>query len=204
MQRITEIEKRFLEITKLDPNMDLTKSIIKKSDYQKQQVTTRKEKSKEFGEVFTPLFLVDIMISLKQKELKPTSLTCDLCAGYGQFTIRLMRRLFNQFKIDVDEWLKNYHTLTELQLESCAKLVYIFGPNINLFVGDSMKLNQAKDEDMGICFYNEQNKSWDHYNLVDSLLQNNIVKNNLKLITFIFNNYNDNEKLNTLKERLNI
>lgn len=197
---INEIEKRFLEISNLQ--IDLSKSIIRKADYPKQQVTTRKDKSKEFGEVFTPLFIVDTMIALKFNDVKPTSQTCDLCAGYGQFTIRLMRRLFNTYNIDVLEWLKKYHTLTELQLESCAKLVYIFGPDINLFCGDSMKIGAAKDTDFGILFYDEKNKNWYNNDLVTELLHHKVVKTQLKLIIFIFENYNNNEKLMKLKEKL--
>lgn len=197
---INEIEKRFLEIANLQ--LDLSKSVIRKADYPKQQVTTRKDKSKEFGEVFTPLFIVDTMIALKFNEVTPTSQTCDLCAGYGQFTIRLMRRLFNTYKIDVLEWLKKYHTLTELQLESCAKLVYIFGPDINLFCGDSMKINDAKDTDFGILFYDEKQKSWYNNDLITELLHHKVVQKQLKLITFIFENYNNPEKLIKLKDKL--
>lgn len=157
LMEITQIESRFKEISNLS-DIDLSKSLIKKSDYPIQQVKTRKDKSKNFGEVFTPLFLVDIMIYLKFKELTPETKTCDLCAGYGQFTIRLMRILYNKFKINVEDWLKNIHTLTELQMESCAKLVYIFGPDINLYAGDSLKLEYSDENDKGILFYNEKEK----------------------------------------------
>ena len=78
---IDQIEKRFKEITELH-DIDLTKSLIRKDDYKVQQVKTRKEKSKNFGEVFTPLFLVDIMILMKFKEMTPETKTCDLCSGY--------------------------------------------------------------------------------------------------------------------------
>ena len=149
---IDQIEKRFKEITELH-DIDLTKSLIKKADYKVQQVKTRKEKSKNFGEVFTPLFLVDIMILMKFKEMTPETKTCDLCSGYGQFTIRMMRMLYNKFHMNVEEWLKNVHTLTELQMESCAKLVYIFGPDINLYAGDSLKLEYSDENDKGILFF---------------------------------------------------
>ena len=199
---IDQIEKRFKEITELH-DIDLTKSLIKKVDYKVQQVKTRKEKSKNFGEVFTPLFLVDIMILMKFKEMTPETKTCDLCSGYGQFTIRMMRMLYNKFHMNVEEWLKNIHTLTELQMESCAKLVYIFGPDINLYAGDSLKLEHSDENDKGILFFNEETKKWYNNELVDELIHIKRVKNNLQLLTFIFENNQNSEKLQKLKERLN-
>ena len=199
---IDQIEKRFKEITELH-DIDLTKSLIKKADYKVQQVKTRKEKSKNFGEVFTPLFLVDIMILMKFKEMTPETKTCDLCSGYGQFTIRMMRMLYNKFHMNVEEWLKNIHTLTELQMESCAKLVYVFGPDINLYAGDSLKLEYSDENDKGILFFNEETKKWYNNELVDELIHIKHVKNNLQLLTFIFENNQNSEKLQKLKERLN-
>ena len=199
---IDQIEKRFKEITELH-DIDLTKSLIRKDDYKVQQVKTRKEKSKNFGEVFTPLFLVDIMILMKFKEMTPETKTCDLCSGYGQFTIRMMRMLYNKFHMNVEEWLKNIHTLTELQMESCAKLVYIFGPDINLYAGDSLKLEHSDENDKGILFFNEETKKWYNNELVDELIHIKRVKNNLQLLTFIFENNQNSEKLQKLKERLN-
>ena len=199
---INQIEKRFKEITELH-DIDLTKSLIKKADYKVQQVKTRKEKSKNFGEVFTPLFLVDIMILMKFKEMTPETKTCDLCSGYGQFTIRMMRMLYNKFHMNVEGWLKNVHTLTELQMESCAKLVYIFGPDINLYAGDSLKLEHSDENDKGILFFNEETKKWYNNELVDELIHIKRVKNNLQLLTFIFENNQNSEKLQKLKERLN-
>ena len=198
---INQIEQRFKEITNLY-DVDLSKSLIKKSDCPIQQVKTRKDKSKEFGEVFTPLFFVDIMILMKFKDITPKTKTCDLCAGYGQFTIRLMRMLYNKFKIDVNDWLKNIHTLTEIQPESCAKLVYIFGPDINLYDGDSMMLEYSDENDSGILFFDEDKKQWYNIEIINKLIHIPIVKNNLKLLIFIFENYNNEEKLNKLFNKL--
>ena len=198
---IDQIETRFKEIANLH-DIDLSKSLLKKSDYPVQQVKTRKDKSKEFGEVFTPLFLVDIMILMKFKDLNVESKTCDLCAGYGQFTIRLMRMLYNKFHMNVEDWLKNVHTLTELQMESCAKLVYIFGPDINLYAGDSLKLEYSDENDKGILFFNEETKKWYNNELVDELIHKDIVKNNLKLLIFVFENNTNSEKLQKLLDRI--
>ena len=149
-----------------------------------------------------PLFLVDIMILMKFKELNVESKTCDLCAGYGQFTIRLMRMLFNKFHMNVEDWLKNFHTLTELQMESCAMLVYIFGPDINLYKGDSLKLEHSDENDRGILFFNEEKKCWYNSEIVNKLIHIKIVKNNLKLLMFVFENYKNENKLNELFKRI--
>ena len=197
---IIDCENRFKEISGID--IDLTKDLIKKTDFDVQQTKTNKQKSDEFGEVFTPLYLVDLMIELKFPILTSTSTTCDLCAGYGQFTIRLMRKLYNRLHINIEEWLEKYHTFTELQLESCAKLVYIFGPNINLYVGDSRNLKYAKASEYGILFFDEKEKQWKNNELLNELLTYSIVKNNLKLLTVIFKNINTEGKLVLLKNKL--
>ena len=197
---IIDCENRFKEISGID--VDLTKNLIKKTDFDVQQTKTNKQKSDEFGEVFTPLYLVDLMIELKFPILTSTSTTCDLCAGYGQFTIRLMRKLYNRLHINIEEWLEKYHTFTELQLESCAKLVYIFGPNINLYVGDSRNLKYAKASEYGILFFDEKEKQWKNNELLNELLTYSIVKNNLKLLTVIFKNINTEGKLVLLKNKL--
>lgn len=151
---------------------------------------------------FTPLYLVDLMIELKFPILTSTSTTCDLCAGYGQFTIRLMRKLYNRLHINVEEWLEKYHTFTELQFESCAKLVYIFGSKINLYAGDSRNLKYARTNESGILFFNEKEKRWENNELLNELLTYSIVKNNLKLLTVIFKNINTKGKLVLLKNKL--
>lgn len=139
---------------------------------------------------------------MKYKEITNKTITCDLCAGYGQFTIRLLRMLNNIKHIDPINFLYNNHTLTELQLPSCAKLIYIFGPNINLYVGDSLNMKFSDENDKGILFFNETNKQWIHNDLLDQLLTLKIVQNNLKLLLFIFDNLNNSNILNTLKNKL--
>jgi hypothetical protein len=62
--------------------------------------------------------------------------TLDLCAGYGQFTVRMIR--IEEFdlmgeKFDVKEILFNtYIIFSELQLSSCYKLLHIYSPNDQL------------------------------------------------------------------------
>jgi hypothetical protein len=199
---IAGIEQRFKEITNLN-EMDLSKYPIRKGDYKNQQQKTTKEAAKERGYITTPIFLVDTMIAMKYKELTPTLQSCDLCAGEaGQFTIRLMRMLYNKFKMDVNDWLENYHTLVELSPESCAKLVYIYGPNINLYCGDATKLSLTNEDDKGIMFF-DGDKTWKSNECVNKLLQLKVVQSSLKLLNFIFANHTQTDKLEALFNKLN-
>ena len=197
MTEIEQIESRFLEVTGLD--MNLSTWPIRKSDYAQQQQTTSREDSKEFGFVTTPIFLVDTMIALK-KDLSPEQTTLDLCAGCGQFSIRIMRRLYNKFEIDVIKWLKEKHSFSELQMNNCAKLVFIFGPEINLYCGDSRKMNELQADACGIMFY--ENNEWTQIFEVNELLKDSRVCKNLKLLKFIFENHNNVVKLRRLIEKL--
>lgn len=139
-QIITSFEKTFIEESNLDfplKTMEVFPIVVEKN----QQVKTNKKKSQQFGEVFTPLWLVDAMI--KQSKLNDfKKSTLDLCAGYGQFSIRLLRFFKNKFDdFDIKQYLKNNHYFCELQISSCYKLLKIFGYSINLFIGDANKLH---------------------------------------------------------------
>ena len=57
-------------------------------------------------------------------------------------------------------WLPKLHYFTEFQFSNVAKLIYIFGPQINVYAGDSLNMKYAKDEDKGLLFFNEKRKSW--------------------------------------------
>ena len=139
---IEEIEKRFLEVSGI--SCDLTKFPLTESDIKK-NIKIDKEKSNQYGEVFTPLWLVDKMIMKTTVEkLCSAKSTLDLCAGWGQFTVRMIRALANYDKdFDVYKWLKENHTFIELQLESAYKLLYIFGVDINLLIGDALEIEKV-------------------------------------------------------------
>lgn len=190
---LEQIEKRFCETAKLE--MDLTVFPIKKEDYKEQKQETIKELSKKYGFVPTPIFLVDTMICMEMKNLKATSTTCDFCAGVGQYSIRLLRYLYNKYQIDVDDFLKNNHYITELQAENCAALVYTFGPNINLYVGDSMNLKYSDEKDRGILFFDEKNKKWFNDKVIDALLTKSDIATNREFLSYLFNNYKDKQKV---------
>lgn len=151
--KLEEIEQRFLECTQL--NTDLTVFPIKKCETQK----TNKDKSKKYGEVFTPLFLVDEMIELD--DISPQKKYLDLCAGMGQFSIRLLRALTNKFPdFDLDKFIAEKLFLVQIQKESQEKLKYIFEGKLNLYCGDAMNLKYSQNTDRGILVFNEATKRW--------------------------------------------
>ena len=190
---LDQIEQRFCECTKLE--MNLSTFPIKKEHYKEQKQETIKELSDKYGFVPTPIFLVDEMIGMEQDNLSKDSITCDFCAGCGQYTIRLLRFLYNKFQIDVEDFLKNNHYITELQAENCAALVYTFGTNINLYVGDSMNLKYSDENDKGILFFNEKNKKWENNSLIDKLLTKKDINTNREVLSYIFNNYKHSKKI---------
>lgn len=165
---ISDMENRFKEVTGLN-DLDLSTPHFTKGENQQQ--LTSKSDFKNFGWVCTPLWLVDEMLEPQIPNLTLTSTTCDACAGCGQFSIRLMRKLHDKFvNMGVVEekvnawiekvWLQKQHYFTEFQFSNVAKLVYIFGPEINVYVGDSLNMKYSGDNDSGILFFNAKAKTW--------------------------------------------
>jgi hypothetical protein len=54
---------------------------------------------------------------------------------------------------DVGKYLRENHFFSELQLESCYKLLYIFGSDINLAIGDALELKKLPRNWKGIWLY---------------------------------------------------
>ena len=152
---LLEAERRFKEFAELEEDLSVYPMHQAVSN-----ITTNKAKSKEFSEVFTPLWLVDQMIDQVQFESAKIT-TLDLCAGYGQFSIRLMRKFYENFAdFNAAKFLKQTHAFSELQLSSCFKLFNIFGVDINLFIGDSTYLNKLPTNATGIWLYVEEYGYW--------------------------------------------
>ena len=156
---VAAVEARFLEVAGLTG--DLTHFPIKIH----LQVKTDKSKSDKHGEVFTPLWLVDQMIErVANAELKDQSkTTMDLCSGYGQFSLRLLRRKLNLLgaRFNVDRFLGETHAFVELQAGSCFKLLYIFGAGIRLCIGDAAKVGQLPDAaETGIWVWCQADSKW--------------------------------------------
>lgn len=155
---IEDIESRFKEVTGLT-SIDLSLPSIPRN-LDSQQKTTKSE-FKDFGFVCSPLWLVDQMLEPEMGKLTLESKTCDACSGCGQFTIRMMRKFKTRFPdMDESKWLRESHCFTEFQSTNVAKLVYIFGPDINVYVGDSRNMKLAKEGEKGIMFFNPKEGRW--------------------------------------------
>jgi hypothetical protein len=143
---VRAIESRFLKVTGMTGDL-ATRKITRENHL---QVKTDKKKSDEHGEVFTPLWLVDDMLDrVADDRLKNQDATTrDLCAGYGQFSVRLIRRKYEILGEDFDlgGFLKETHCFVELQPNSCYRLMKIFGTGIRLCMGDATKLGALPDD----------------------------------------------------------
>jgi len=149
---LLNIEKRFKTVTGISYDIDVF-PLENKVDF-----NTDKGKSKEFAEVFTPLNIVDKMIlTIPHGGMTDKTKNLDMCAGHGQFSVRMLRKLNNDYNLDIVYYLKNYHYFNEIQIESCYKLMYIFGSYINLSIGDAMKLGELPYNHKGIWYYLDNN-----------------------------------------------
>ena len=168
--RITDIERRFKEATGIEA--DLSVNRILRHDNENVQQKTSKEERDKYGFVTTPLWLVDDMIYGLAKDfdenglpdfhvlVKPRPTFLDLCSGCGQFTIRLIRIIYNKLyegkHFSLSDFLKDQMYFSELNPISIAKLIYIFHKNINVFIGDSCFINKAKEGSRGFMFLNKK------------------------------------------------
>ena len=51
------------------------------------------------------------------------------------------------------KWLSKTHFISELQLESCYNILYIFGTNINLVIGDSANLIKLQNNQYEVLVF---------------------------------------------------
>ena len=135
------------------------------------------------------------MIQPELGRLDFNSTTCDACAGCGQFTIRLMRKLYNKFrdmgvvkeKLDCwieKVWLSKLHYFTEFQFSNVAKLIYIFGPQINVYAGDSLNMKYSGENESGLLFFNPKEGKW--VNLPNLLSYIEPMKDDLNALLLVF------------------
>lgn len=190
--KIETIETRFKNVTGLT-HLDLSVSHIERGANQQQSTT--KDEYRRFGFVTTPLWLVDEMLEPEIPNLTLTSTTCDACSGCGQFSVRLMRKLHDKFvKMGVDEkkvnawvtkvWLPKLHYFTEFQFSNVAKLIYIFGTDINIYIGDSLNMKYSGENESGLLFFNPKTKKW--VNLPNLLPYIEPMKDDLNALLMVF------------------
>lgn len=117
------------------------------------QATYNKEKSKSFGEVFTPTDLIIEMLSALPKETwkDPNKKWFDPCVGVGNFTsviiTKLMKTLKSQFPDTENRYkhiVENMIFMSEYQKESAIFVHNLFSMDgmykINLYVGDTLTM----------------------------------------------------------------
>jgi hypothetical protein len=115
----------------------------------KNNITVKKEEKNKFGEVFTPIHLInDILDKLpidvwKNKNLK----WFDPCAGIGNFFVIIFYRLMDSLKDEIDDelsrkkWIiENMLYMAELNVNNCKILKEVFGEEANIFTGDTLKM----------------------------------------------------------------
>jgi len=156
---LENIEARFRKVTGYEG--DLSQYPLEKSS----GFATDKDKSRDFAEVFTPPYIVDKMLDAVPNYNGSKNL--DLCAGHGQFTIRLLRKLSQVKGFDVGKYLKTKNFFAELQLESCYKLLWVFGTGINLAIGNALELKKLPKNWKGIWLYVEKVGIW--VNITDTV-----------------------------------
>lgn len=158
MNDILEYERRFKEITGLDQDL----SVFPITELAKFPI--RKELSKSHGEVFTPPSIVDKMLLTSKPKCDAFNL--DLCAGRGQFTIRMLRKFTLECSnFSIKDYLKKYHWFNEMNEESCREILSVFGVDINLAVGPAQELRSYPMEidgiwKRGIYKFHEFDGSW--------------------------------------------
>jgi len=140
---------------------DLSRFPLKKAD--DLQFRTDRDKSREFAEVFTPPYIVDDMIQTVPN-LNSKMRVLDLCAGHGQFTVRILRKFSQEKGFNIQKYLRENHFFAELQLESCYKLLWIFGGQINLAIGDALQLGKLPQNWWGVWAYVEALGAWVNVN----------------------------------------
>jgi hypothetical protein len=158
-------------------------------DYLKKSLKPKELEKKKFGEVFTPMELIDEMMDKLdihyKKEHKKSIFSessfkwYDPSAGMGSFPVNVYYRLMNGLKKEFpDENKRKKHILekmlymSEINKKNCYVLEKLFNKkkfNLNIYCGDSLKIDISKkfnvekfDVIMGNPPFQEKNKSGDN------------------------------------------
>ena len=115
------------------------------------------EKRKDNDEVFTPPFLIEEMLDKLPKAVwkDPTKTWLDPCAGLGNFSVIVLKRLMKGLKTwESDEELRKKHILenmlyhVEMNPESIEKLQRVLNPegkyNLNIKCSDFLTFDKSK------------------------------------------------------------
>lgn len=115
------------------------------------------EKRKDNDEVFTPPYLIEEMLDKLDKSVwsDPTKTWLDPCAGIGNFSVLILKRLMEGLQSwEPNEELRKKHILekqlyhVEMNPESVTKLQSVLNPegkyNLNIKCSDFLALDKAK------------------------------------------------------------
>jgi hypothetical protein len=114
---------------------------------QPKHLSVRKTEKAKFGEVFTPLSIINAMLDQISKYMPhiwedPTKKWLDPAAGFGNFPMMVYARLMTGLaKHHPDPAERSRHIIeqmlymVEYNPESCARIKLTFGPTVNLFCG---------------------------------------------------------------------
>lgn len=121
-----------------------------------------KEKRKKSGEVFTPPVLINEMLDELPKDVwsDHTKTWLDPCAGIGNFSVFVLKRLMEGLKEwEPDEEARKKHILekmlfhVEMNPESVAKLQKVLNPEgkytLNVHCGDFLQFADAINSKKG-------------------------------------------------------
>ena len=158
-------------------------------EYLKKSLKPKELEKKKFGEVFTPMELIDEMMDKLdihyKKEHKKSIFSessfkwYDPSAGMGSFPVNVYYRLMDGLKKEIpnDEKrkkhiLENMLYMSEINKKNCYVLEKLFNKkkfNLNIYCGDSLKIDISKkfnvekfDVIMGNPPFQEKNKSGDN------------------------------------------
>lgn len=137
MKPLSELQTKFKKYTGL--SLDIDMSIFPILQHTPFAINTKNKK--QMGQVFTPLQIVDHMIQLCPP--LPNKYNMDLCAGRGQFTIRMLRYFTNTYPdFDLSYYMKHYHWFNEYNIDNAMDIANIFGNSINLLVGPAQQISK--------------------------------------------------------------
>ncbi len=113
--------------------------------YYKQNFVISKEQKSEYGEIFTPFFLIEAMFQSIPKELftNPKLKWLDPGTGTGYFSMYLYYKLniglskkINNKKERHNHIIKNMIYMVEIQQTNIENLLNLFGEEANIIQGD--------------------------------------------------------------------
>ena len=99
---------------------------------------TKKDRIKKYGEVFTPIFLVDDMLNTLPDEVwnNPNLKWLDPCVGTGNFIIQIVKRLMVGLESYEPDTIKRYDHIINNMIYVCE----LQEDNIDIYIENIKKL----------------------------------------------------------------